>query len=563
MAAVSNRDLLLCILARQQQLLVDEELEAVVRAWQAQPQRPLFEVLVERAGLSASQAAKLQATAERQAGETCADPLRLRLRTLPTAIRQLLSPEESTPTTVSEPATKRGDLDTRAETPSKAAGKSWEQKTEGLTPGDRFDVLQIHAQGGLGVVFLARDREIERTVALKQIKAQWADDDDCRNRFLLEARVTGRLEHPGVVPIYAMGADASGRPYYAMRFIRGESLLEVLDRFHRSRAVELSGGERIAELRKLLARFLHVCHAVDYAHSKGVIHRDLKPSNIMLGKFGETLVVDWGLAKVIGSDEDVALTTRMVAHPVDGTDATSTQMGAAIGTPAYMSPEQAEGRHNELTPATDVYSLGATLYHLLTGWVPHAEDEDVGIALAKVESEQIVPPRRRTPWLPRPGSISTNRASRSAPSQSTPPSKGPHSSTNRNRIRTPFASVAPISRGGIRPHSRRINCSASLPRALFPQPADYSLQPALHQPPIARPEHPQTHQQVCNHVGHDAVPDAPIAQHQPRHQAEPHGCRKQLAWVHQHRKRRSHDQRRPIDHAERYLRPINVHHVPH
>ncbi|HMP07135.1 MAG TPA: hypothetical protein PJ982_12350 [Lacipirellulaceae bacterium] len=115
---------------------------------------------------------------------------------------------------------------------------------------------QVLAQGGLGVVYLARDREIDRTVALKQIKSQWADDGDARARFLLEARVTGRLEHPGVAPVYALGADQTGRPYYAMRLIRGESLLEVVDRFHHGRGP--APAQRMGELRKLLLRFLDV-----------------------------------------------------------------------------------------------------------------------------------------------------------------------------------------------------------------------------------------------------------------------------------------------------------------
>jgi serine/threonine protein kinase len=151
-----------------------------------------------------------------------------------------------------------------------------------------------------------------------------------------------------------------------------------------------------------LQRFIDVCNAVDYAHSKGVIHRDLKPSNIMVGKYGETLVVDWGLAKVIGSDEDVALTTRMVRTPETEGGATSTRLGTTIGTPAYMSPEQAAGRNDELGPAADVYCLGATLYHLLTGWLPHASDEDVGVMISRAENAAVIPPRQRAAWLPRP-----------------------------------------------------------------------------------------------------------------------------------------------------------------
>ena len=395
MPSLTHRDLLLCVVARRQQALSDRQLEAAVARWLAEPERPLADAMADEAWLSAAAVAKLQRTVDDEAGETCVDPLNVFLRSLPFAVQRLLAGPTSDVALATEQAgDTRIDESRRAEGAASPSGR--------LTPGDRFDIQQVLAQGGLGVVFLARDQEIERTVALKQIKSHWADDEDSRARFLLEARITGRLEHPGVVPIYALGADATGRPYYAMRLIRGQSLLEVIERFHGVRDA-VRPVQRMPELRKLLQRFLDVCNAVDYAHSKGVIHRDLKPSNIMVGKFGETLVVDWGLAKVIGSDEDVALTTRMVRRaPESEGGGTSTRIGTTIGTPAYMSPEQAAGRNNELGPATDVYSLGATLYHLLTGSLPHAADDDVGVMIARVEHNAVVPPRQRSPWLPRP-----------------------------------------------------------------------------------------------------------------------------------------------------------------
>jgi serine/threonine protein kinase len=393
----SPRDVLACLHARQQKLLGDPDLEAAVRAWVAGPARPLVDVLVERGKLSAGQAAVLRGAVDRAAQETCADPIGARVRELPRGVRELLDPTGSF---LQAPATER-PADTRTDRPSQRAPGGAADVRAGLTPGERFDIQQVLAQGGLGIVFLARDREIDRTVALKQIKSQWADDQDSRARFLLEARVTGRLEHPGVAPVYALGSDDTGRPYYAMRLIRGESLLEVIDRFHRGWGLE-GHAKRMSELRKLLLRFLDVCNAVDYAHSKGVLHRDIKPSNIMLGKYGETLVVDWGLAKVIGSDEDVALTTRMAPSLAGQAGDLSTKMGAAIGTPAYMSPEQAAGRNDELSPSTDVYSLGATLYHMFTGRPPHAVEEDVGVTMAAAGGSYILPPRRLAPWLPRP-----------------------------------------------------------------------------------------------------------------------------------------------------------------
>ena len=161
--------------------------------------------------------------------------------------------------------------------------------------------MHAHARGGIGVVSVAFDAELQREVALKQIKSESADDPDSRARFLLEAEVTGRLEHPGIVPVYGLGFDDQGRPYYAMRFVRGITLEEAIAKFHEADAARgRDPQERTLELRQLLGRFVSVCHTMAYAHSRGVLHRDLKPANVLLGPYNETLIVDWGLAKVLG-----------------------------------------------------------------------------------------------------------------------------------------------------------------------------------------------------------------------------------------------------------------------
>jgi eukaryotic-like serine/threonine-protein kinase len=204
----------------------------------------------------------------------------------------------------------------------------------GRGDGQRFRILRPHARCGLGAVYVALDSELHREVALKQILEKHADDTASRHRFVAEAEITGGLEHPGVVPVYGMGTDGSGRPYYAMRFIKGESLKDANARF---RGVPASDG---LALRRLLRRFLDDCNAVDYAHSRGVIHRDLEPSNIILGKHGETLVVDWGLAKAVGR-ADPSAGERTIAPASSGVS--ETVPGCMLGTPAYMSPEQARG----------------------------------------------------------------------------------------------------------------------------------------------------------------------------------------------------------------------------
>ncbi len=232
-------------------------------------------------------------------------------------------------------------------------------------------------------------------MALKQILEKHADDRVSRQRFVAEAEITGGLEHPGVVPVYGLGTDAAGRPYYAMRFIKGDSLKEAIGRFHNDEMLGKDPGRRSLELRKLLHRFTDVCNAIDYAHSRGVIHRDVKPANIILGKHGETLVVDWGLAKAVGR-ADPAAGEQTITPSSSGSS--ETLPGSALGTPAYMSPEQARGDLDQLGPRSDVYSLGATLYCLLTGKPPF-EGEDIGAMLRAVEEGQFPRPSHHDPSL--------------------------------------------------------------------------------------------------------------------------------------------------------------------
>jgi serine/threonine-protein kinase len=262
--------------------------------------------------------------------------------------------------------------------------------------GQRFRVLRPHAQGGLGAVFVAVDAELHREVALKQILDHHADDPISRQRFLLEAEITGGLEHPGIVPVYGLGTYGDGRPYYAMRFIRGDSLKHAIDHFHGDEALKNDPGHRSLEFQKLLRRFLDVCNAIDYAHGRGVLHRDIKPGNIIVGKYGETLVVDWGPAKPTGSSYPEVVEQTLMPSSASGS--METLPGSALGTPAYMSPEQAAGKLDQLGPASDVYCLGATLYCLLTGKAPF-EGDDVGVLLRAVQQGDFLPPRRLDPRI--------------------------------------------------------------------------------------------------------------------------------------------------------------------
>ncbi len=251
--------------------------------------------------------------------------------------------------------------------------------------------LRSHARGGLGEVFLALDRELNRQVALKELQPYHAHNPASQSRFLLEAEVTGRLEHPGIVPVYGLGRYPDGRPYYAMRFIEGETLKAAIQRFHGADTRSQDPRERELAFQRLLRSLIAACNAVAYAHSRGVVHRDIKPENIMLGPFGETLVVDWGVAKTrsdFGGDQADA---SGVAP--SGSDSSLTRPGAAVGTPRYMSPEQALGEVETVGPASDVYGLGATLYCLLVGHAPFP-DGDITEVLDRVGRGIFPSPRR-------------------------------------------------------------------------------------------------------------------------------------------------------------------------
>jgi eukaryotic-like serine/threonine-protein kinase len=258
--------------------------------------------------------------------------------------------------------------------------------------GPRYTAIRLHAKGGLGEVHVAQDTELRRTVALKRLQDLHAGRAASVQRFLREAEITAHLEHPGIVPVYGLVHDADGRPAYAMRFVEGDSLRQAADRYH------AAPPDRLA-FRQLLGHFVAACNAVAYAHSRGVLHRDLKPSNILLGQFGETLVVDWGLAKVVGPADPAPADAEAEATVVQQPAGDATTIGRAAGTPGFMSPEQAAGRWDRVGPASDVYSLGATLYYLLTGHAPF-KGTDTPDVLDKVQHGVFLPPRQVRPGVP-------------------------------------------------------------------------------------------------------------------------------------------------------------------
>jgi len=386
-APSADRNLLFGILALQMDFITRDQLVAAMNAWVLDKHLPLGQILVQQQALPQSKRDLLEPLVEQHIQDHAGDPQK--------SLAAL-----SSASSIAEQLRAVPDTDVQQSLAHVSAADPFKTRTQPPLPpddgpGQRYRILRHHASGGLGDVFVARDAELNRQVALKEIKPG-KDHPHSRSRFLLEAEITGGLEHPGIVPVYGLGHYADGRPYYAMRFIKGDNLAEAIKRFHATQPVDFNS----LDFRRLLQRFIDVCQAVAYAHSRGVLHRDLKPGNIMLGKYGETLVVDWGLAKTQATADHPHLADEPPLTPNTGSGE-PTVAGSALGTPLYMSPEQAEGRLDMLGPASDVYSLGATLYHLLTGQAPNAGHDPLEL-LARCATGDIPPPRSVAAEVPQP-----------------------------------------------------------------------------------------------------------------------------------------------------------------
>lgn len=403
----SNHNLLSGLIALEKDFVARDEFFAALRVWKTNPDRRLDEILLERKALSSENAAAVRQLMaeflETPADETPQSPATMDTwqtiretaeKTVEVNVQSAAELPAATPVAEDPFATHKVTVTVAKDLPTTPGNAA-------PSGGNRFRIVRPHARGGLGEVFVADDQELHREVALKEIQSRHADHPDSRARFLLEAEITGGLEHPGIVPVYGLGRYADGRPYYAMRFIRGDSLKEAIEKFHATHGDNHDPGQRLLELRQLLGRFIDVCNAMEYSHSRGVLHRDIKPGNIMLGKYGETLVVDWGLAKPLGRPDLPSSGGERQLHPTSATGTAPTAMGSAVGTPQYMSPEQAAGKLDEAGPPSDVYSLGATLYTILTGKAAF-EGSDLGTILQNVKKGIFPRPREISKYIPAP-----------------------------------------------------------------------------------------------------------------------------------------------------------------
>jgi PAS domain S-box-containing protein len=377
----SDRNLLFGVLALQADLINSVQFVEACTLWTTRKDTPLAELLVERGWIAPADRGHVEYLVERKLHKHGGDA-QASLAAAPDHVKRSLA-------ALDDP-----DIQRSLAGPPKSDDLALEATVDlPALPRQRYSLMHLHATGGIGRIWLARDADLGRDVALKELRPERAADTSLWARFLKEAKITGQLEHPGIVPVYELARRPENmQPFYTMQFIKGRTLTETARSYHHKRK---AGQADSLEFLTLLNAFVAVCNTVAYAHARGVIHRDLKGQNVVLGDFGEVIVLDWGLAKLVnrpGSDAEIQ---PLCLDSDPGAAPDMTAEGQTVGTPAYMAPEQAAGRLDLIDRRTDVYGLGAMLYEILTGQAPFVGLDTLEV-LRKVREEE--PPSPRSLW---------------------------------------------------------------------------------------------------------------------------------------------------------------------
>jgi serine/threonine-protein kinase len=384
-----EHDLRIALEALREGLIDSAQLASAARAWANEPTTRLTDLLAAQGSLSSPQRTVIEAGLDRDLTQTLAPP-----------------PAEATTAadhqaTLTFAGSFANPLDPTEIDPALAPNSPLPQPAQAQTPNQpRFQLLRLHATGGLGEVWLALDRHLGREVALKLIRHDRSANPIFVSRFLDEARINSRLEHPHIVPVYDLVEPIptpSGKPFYTMRFVRGRTLDEAIALYHAKRE---KNQARPIDLCDLLDALVAVCRATAYAHSKNVLHRDLKGQNVVLGDFGEVFLLDWGLAKDLDlRTQDPPAEPHLPRPENTHSPIDLTIEGQILGTPSYIAPEQAAGA--PATEKSDIYALGVILYRILTSRPPYLGGTPVEI-LRRIRGEPPAPPRSVIPSIPPP-----------------------------------------------------------------------------------------------------------------------------------------------------------------
>ncbi len=381
----TDQNLLFGVLALELDFIDVQQFAEVCCAWAAHKEKGLADLLVERGWIGADERNEVQRLMDRKVRRKLGDVRRV--------LGDLANPQ------VRDVMHGVGDaaVDQTLSQLEPVPGFVRVSETAELPQGElsHYTLSRVHDQGGLGRVWLAFDKNLRRDVALKEIRPDRKASQESLGRFVREAQITGQLEHPNIVPVYELARDEERTyPFYTMRFVHGQSMGDAVDAYHEKRR---AGNPAGLEFRRLLQAFVSVCHATAYAHSRRVIHRDLKPSNVMLGSYGEVVVLDWGLAKVLDKPE----TLPEKQDPVTPLDGTTDSARADPGHARLHAPEQALGKHDQIDALTDVYGLGSILYRILTGERPHP-GRDSQERMRHAAEEPTPAPRVVDPRVPGP-----------------------------------------------------------------------------------------------------------------------------------------------------------------